>query len=274
MKTQYIIFTDMDGTLLDHNTYSHAEAESMLGQLKAANIPVIPTTSKTFAEVIILREQIGLTGPFIIENGAAVYIPDDFFKQNPVNSQWKNGYWVYQFCSEQQYWLSLLKQVENHFSGCFTHFSAMSTEEIVDATGLTFIEAERAATRQFSEPVLWKSDEQRKQQFINALISVGASPLQGGRFIHVSGDCNKGMALEWLMAELSRQLPDATYESIALGDGQNDVAMLEAAYYSVKILSPVNKLPVLTKQKNVLTSTKTGPVGWSESLTQILKETL
>ena len=135
-------------------------------------------------------------------------------------------------------------------------------------------EAERAANRQYGEPVLWKSDEQTKQEFIEALINIGAKPLQGGRFIHVSGDCNKGSALEWFIAEYARQNPDIKCKSIALGDGQNDVAMLEAAEYAVRILSPVNEPPMLNKTENVITSTKTGPAGWTESLTQIFKNTL
>jgi len=273
MKYQYLVFTDMDGTLLDHHTYSHAEADGMLAQLSEAKIPVIPTTSKTFEELNALRKEIGLTGPFIVENGAAIHIPHGFFKQKPANTQWINGYWVRQFCSKKQYWLSLLKRVEKDFGGLFTHFSAMSTEEIVDATGLTFAEAQRAANRQYGEPVLWKSDEKSKQQFIQALFAIGARPLQGGRFIHVSGDCNKGSALEWFIAEHVRQNPETTCKSIALGDGQNDVAMLEAADYAVRILSPVNEPPVLNKTQNVITSTKTGPAGWTESLIQIFKNT-
>ncbi len=274
MSIQYIVFTDMDGTLLDHHTYSHAEADEMLAKLKTMKVPVIPTTSKTFEEVTVLREEIGLSDPFIVENGAAIHIPHGFFKQKPANTQWFNGFWVRQFCSKKQYWLSLLKRVEREFTGLFTHFSAMSTEEIVEATGLSFEEAQRAANRQYGEPVLWKSDEQTKQKFIQALISVGAKPLQGGRFIHISGDCNKGSALEWFMAEYKRQYPDRFCQSIALGDGQNDVAMLDAADYSVRILSPVNEPPILSKQDNVITSTKTGPTGWTESLTEIFKNTL
>lgn len=81
--TSTLVFTDMDGTLLDHHTYSFDAAKPALDALEKKHIPVVPTTSKTFAEMKVLREQIGLNGPFIIENGAAVYIPHGFFKQNP-----------------------------------------------------------------------------------------------------------------------------------------------------------------------------------------------
>ena len=72
MLKNVLIFSDLDGTLLDHHTYSFAPALSMLQKLRSANIPVIPNTSKTFAELTELTQQIGLDGPFIVENGAAV----------------------------------------------------------------------------------------------------------------------------------------------------------------------------------------------------------
>ncbi len=78
-----LIFTDMDGTLLDHHTYSFEAAKPTLTSLAERNIPVIPTTSKTFVELLELRETIGLTGPFIVENGAAAYIPHGFFAKKP-----------------------------------------------------------------------------------------------------------------------------------------------------------------------------------------------
>ena len=83
-QSSTVIFTDMDGTLLDHHTYSFAAAEPTLGKLPTKGIPVIPNTSKTYAEMVQLRDKIGLNGPFIIENGAAAYIPHGFFKQKPA----------------------------------------------------------------------------------------------------------------------------------------------------------------------------------------------
>lgn len=82
--TKTLVFTDMDGTLLDHHTYSFDAAKPALNALDEKNIPVIPTTSKTFAELQPLRKSIGLDGPFIIENGAAVFIPHGFLSKNPL----------------------------------------------------------------------------------------------------------------------------------------------------------------------------------------------
>jgi mannosyl-3-phosphoglycerate phosphatase len=277
MTEQILVFTDLDGTLLDHHTYSHEAALPMLEKIKNANIPLIPTTSKTYAELKILRQQIGLDGPFIIENGAAVYIPQSLFQQAPAQTLLVDGFWVRQFTAPKHHWLKLLNQLKEDFTGCFEHFSSMSIEQISAVTGLNNTEARRAAQRQYGEPILWLGDEKTKQTFIQELELLGASPLQGGRFIHLSGECNKGTALNWLVAEYEVQQPSLTFTSIALGDGENDVAMLEAANIAVRILSPTNPLPKLNRTENLITSTLPGPAGWNECLSQIflkyLKET-
>lgn len=264
-----VIFTDMDGTLLDHHTYSFEAAKPTLGALEAQGIPVIPTTSKTYAEMIELRKTIGLNGPFIIENGAAAYIPHGFFKQKPAGTVWQDGFWCKSFISAKGYWLKLLEIVKADFGDDFNHFSNMEIDEIQASTGLDEASAIRAAQRQFGEPVLWRGSEDRKEAFLQAIRERGGYPLEGGRFIHISGDCNKGTALLWLMEEYQRQQPGPT-QSVALGDSQNDVAMLEAANIAVRIASPDHPPPSLLKEEQVFTSTRFGPQGWAEMLSQLL----
>lgn len=264
-----VIFTDMDGTLLDHDTYSFEAAKPTLTLLKERGVPVIPTTSKTYAELIVLRDTIELDGPFIVENGAAIYIPHGFFEQKPAGTVWQDGFWCKSFISSKGYWLKLLEKVSQQFSGQLNHFSNMSIAEIQDATGLDEASASRAAQRQFGEPVLWKGNDESKQEFIRAMKERGAYPLEGGRFIHISGDCNKGAALTWFMDEFERQTQQSA-TSIALGDGKNDIAMLEAADIAVRIASPSHPPPEVQKEDQVYTSTLLGPKGWTEMLTQLL----
>ena len=68
--------TDLDGTLLDHETYWFDAALPALEAVKAQNIPLILASSKTTAEIAPLQKAIGIEYPAIVENGAGIYWPD------------------------------------------------------------------------------------------------------------------------------------------------------------------------------------------------------
>ena len=270
MLNDVLVFTDLDGTLLDHHTYSFAPALQMLHKLNSINIPVIPNTSKTFAELTELIQQIGIEGPFIIENGAAIYIPILYFKFRPIDTILKNGYWVKEFSKPREHWLSLIGELGDLFAGEFNHFSNMSNTQIMTATGLSSKQAKLAATREYGEPILWLGSADTKNKFVQTLKELGVTPLQGGRFLHLSGECDKGTALTWLTQQFKNEREMKPCTSIALGDGQNDIAMLEVADIAVRILSPTNPPPTLSRKRDVYTSQNYGPSGWSECLEKIL----
>ena len=56
--SRYILFTDLDGSLLDNDTYSFDEARPALEALRLENIPVILVSGKTRAEIEPLRERL------------------------------------------------------------------------------------------------------------------------------------------------------------------------------------------------------------------------
>ena len=84
----------MDGSLLDHHNYRFDAAIPTLEKLAKLNVPVIPTTSKTEAEVLALRLQLKNNHPFIIENGAAVLIPVNYFQKAPKGCEQVGGFWM------------------------------------------------------------------------------------------------------------------------------------------------------------------------------------
>jgi D-glycerate 3-kinase len=92
--------------------------------------------------------------------------------------------------------------------------------------------------------------------------------------LHVCGDSNKGKAMDWLMQQFKFFNLQQTPYSIALGDGNNDIAMLEAAQYAAIILSPVHTLPKLKRKQGLTISKHTGPTGWAEVLSTLLPKLL
>tara|TARA_R110002124_G_scaffold109399_1_gene262203 strand:+ start:344 stop:1261 length:918 start_codon:yes stop_codon:yes gene_type:complete len=269
MTTRPLIFTDIDGTLLDHFDYSFSDAIEVIEALNERHIPIIANTSKTFAEMAKLQQTIGFNSPFISENGAVVYIPIGYFDQQPEGTFTEGYYWVKEFCKPRQYWLELLNQHAQAFNDDFIGFSSLSVEALCELTDLSPDNAKLALIRHYAEPVLWQGNEANKQAFIELMTRVGANTLQGGRFLHVGGDSDKGKAMNWLADVYSKQY-NAPVTTIALGDSGNDNAMLEAADLAIQIKSPVHPFPILTTPKQSIKSNECGPKGWAECIKQTL----
>ncbi len=265
---QCLIYTDLDGTLLDHHDYTFDPALPTLTLLEENGIPVIPVSSKTQAEIEVLRSTLNNHHPFIIENGAAIYIPKNYFPNQPEETTLQGDYWVKSFVAPRQTWQGLIKDISAEFKNQFISFADAGIDGIIEMTGLSREAAALAGQRQYGEPIKWLGNPEQKQLFIKTLQSRGANVLEGGRFIHVSGQCDKGLALQWLSAQYQQHhaRPIAT---IALGDSHNDVAMLNSADYAVLIPSPSHALPQL-QHTNVFTPQAMGPEGWAEAIEHLL----
>ena len=239
-----IIFTDLDGTLLDHHTYGYGPALPLLEKLKGLGIPVIANTSKTRSEWLHMADEIDNGDAFVVENGSAICLPD--------------GSSVV-FGEKRERILECLAGFREKYS--FECFSDWEVADIVAATGLDAESAARSAQREYSEPLIWKGTEQEKYEFIAELNSKGLETLQGGRFLHVLGQTDKGKAVEWF-----RDQDQDVFPIIALGDGPNDIAMLKAADIGIVIASPTGRELAFESQNQIIRSTIEGPEGWAETM--------
>lgn len=277
-KEKFIIFTDLDGTLLDHETYSFQAAQLTLDKCDNDGIPVIPVTSKTCSELLELRKKLDNQHPFVTENGGSIYIPENYFPKQPEQTTTivlgKDTFWQYSLGKERLHWYSLINSLNNKFNGQFCTFHDLGKDGIAKATGLNTINAQLANTRDTSEPVKWLGSDQAKQQFIEALEKLNAQVVQGGRFLHVMDKaCSKGIALQWIMNIFSQHHTLVHFTSISLGDSQNDCSMLETSNHAVIIRSPKHKPPAIHKKENVYLTSNEGPAGWSEAIEHLVYNT-
>jgi mannosyl-3-phosphoglycerate phosphatase family protein len=269
---QWLVFSDLDGSLLDHYDYGFEAARPMMEMLENKGIPLILNTSKTLAELLLIRPTMNNTHPFIIENGAAVYIPVDYFEETPIGCQLKGDFWVKSFVKTRAYWQQLIDKVSAGYLGCFKLFSELNTKEIALLTGLDIDDAKASSERQFGEPVIWRSDDEKRNKFVAELEQLGANVLMGGRFLHVSGECDKGTALAWLACQYKLQngYRHKSIHTVAIGDSGNDIAMLELADQAVVIRSPTHVPPMLKRKEGLKVTDKTGPQGWYQGVKNLL----
>lgn len=272
-QVQWLIATDLDGTLLDHYTYSHSATDSTLQQLERVGIPVILNSSKTRDEMLALRESLRNRHPFIAENGSAIFIPRSYFPQRPQHARDESGYWVLEPGAPRQSVLEFLRRDGDRYGAPYLNFAAATPQEIVAATGLTHAQAEKANQREYSEPLLWRGDEQQKCAFITRANAAGFTTLQGGRFLHILGQTDKGVATTWLK-NIYQQYSERECRLIASGDGPNDLDMLKLADIAILVRSPAHPPPhpsaQLAHHKDLIISRETGPQGWAEAVQEIL----
>lgn len=264
---QLLVFTDLDGTLLDHHDYSFDAAVPTLKTLAMMEIPCIINTSKTFAELVVLRKALNLNTPFISENGAAVWIPKGQLNCSEHLIE-TDTFWLKPFGPAREQLTELAQGFAKQFS--FTPFSELSSADVMHLTGLTEAEAVAAMERHFTEPLVWRDSPLALERFRKELEPHGIQAQKGGRFVHLMGSqCDKAKAMAWLKEQYQQQFASPV-TVIALGDGENDIGMLKAADIPVLIRSPKHLPPQIPGRHNILLTEKCGPAGWSEALNQIL----
>lgn len=248
-----LIFSDLDGTLLDHDTYDTSPALPALQQAREQGHPVILNTSKTAPETLRWHHALHLDGAYIVENGAAIHAADGTL-QTALGV-------------ERATLLEHLHKIRKDSGLEFCGFSDASIEQIVDWTGLSHENAERASQRSWSEPLKWLDRPEAIDDFRQALEDCGLQLLRGGRFWHVQGHHNKANALRQLQASEQAEV------TVALGDGENDVAMIQAANIGVLVRSPAHAFPELASPPaRLLHTQQCGPAGWAEAMNIIFKE--
>lgn len=269
LRRDWLIVTDLDGTLLDHHTYSHAPVDDTLVELERRGIPVVFNTSKTFAEVRALREELGNRHPFVVENGSAIYVPDNYFPTQISDTDAHEGFQrllLGQPVATIHRWL---EQIREDLQVDFASFAELSIEEIAQATGLSAEQAARAAKREFSEAIQWRGTELQKKLFREAAEAAGFRTLQGGRFTHLLGQCDKGRATLRLASEYTAQHA-RPYSVVAAGDGPNDIDMLAVADLAIVVRSPAHDFPDLPVGTKGVHTDAYGPEGWAEVMDFLL----
>ncbi len=261
------LFTDLDGTLLDHATYSYEAAKPALLRARHLSVPLVFVSSKTRAEIEALRRELGNTDPLISENGGALFIPDGYFPFSVDRAVSCAGSIAIEFGEPYHKLVQALEDASRE-SGCrIIGFHQMSVEEIAERCSLSVEQAMLAAKREYDEPfeIL---DDLRRDALLKAIEARGMRWTKGGRFYHITGDNDKGAAVRHLSELFRRQHKD--FQSVGLGDSLNDIPMLEAVDIPVLIRShSVGELRAAVPRARV--SDLSGPQGWNEAVLDLLK---
>jgi mannosyl-3-phosphoglycerate phosphatase family protein len=268
----WIVFTDLDGTLLDAHSYDAGPARGALDLLTARGVPVIFCSSKTAAEQRPLRAVLGLSHlPFIVENGAAVLVPAA--SALPVTD------WPRAVACPTERLHALGRSAEAVRAGIaraasaaglsVTGYADLTVEAVAELTGLDLAAAARARQREFSETLIDRHAPEQWSAFAATLAAEGLGLRHGGRF-HTVTDLatDKGRAVR-LVAELFSRQAGHAIATVGLGDSANDEGLLAAVDQAWLVARPDGswtplEIPGLRRVPHA------GPTGWAEAIRQLL----
>ncbi len=255
-----LIFTDLDGTFLNHDNYSFAESKEARQVLLNKKIPLIFNTSKTKTEVELLQNDVGITEPFIIENGAAIYFPKNYNNFDLSSLDELENYYIYTLGKTYNEILDFYNMFKDSYK--IKGFSDMSIEEVSLHTGLSKQKSELSKLRGFTEPFIIEDESLIEKLKLEAK-KYGIKITKGGRFYHLMGENqDKGMAIKKAI-EIFEKLYNDKLISIGLGDGENDIAMFEEVDLPI-IIKNHNDEYVDFTTKDIQKSTFKGAKGWNE----------
>ena len=267
-----LIFSDLDGTFMNHNDYSYSHLKNFISKIKTKS-DIIFTSSKTFTEMSKIYKNLNISFPFIVENGACIYFPRNYFNLKNVDQkiiEYKNFYCLKLSDYNLKQFKERIKQkFRKDFN--FSFFSELSDQEIAQLTNLNFKNIADSKKRQFSDPIFWKDSNKNLLVFKKQLTKNKIIITEGGRFIHFNVGYDKGKAVAKFL-EIYKKQEIKGVLSISLGDSENDKSMLELTDYSCCIKSPKKKKLYLKKSFNNYYSEKEAPFGWKESLEYVFKK--
>lgn len=260
MSTKLVIFTDLDGCLLNKADYDWSAAKPVLQQLQRLGIPLVLNSSKTAAEMGELAREFQLNGlPFISENGGVIQWNDLVSKDHPP---------MQILGAQRTAILQLLQQQKQQFQ--FRSFFDLRIDGVMQATGLGRDEASLACDRQSTEPLLWDDTDTALDQFRETIENAGLTLTRGGRFWHVTGQNTKGAA----MVEVARRFADKyspdNIVTAGIGDSPIDQSMLDVADYPIGIPSG-GSLNVQIDEACGIVAPDEGSAGWAKAITTLLE---
>ncbi|WP_320044167.1 HAD-IIB family hydrolase [uncultured Desulfobacter sp.] len=266
-----LVFTDLDGTLLDHDTYGFEPALPALAMLAQKKIPVILNSSKTLVEIIKIRSALGNCHPFIAENGSVVAVPEQTFPglaQKDSLFQQQSGLLVKRLGGDRNTVLAILNRLRQTHGFSFEGFADMKPARLSQVTGLTEAQAIQAGQRLSTEPILWKGSPEQWEAFTGHLADAGLGWVQGGRFISISRPFDKKDGVACLLKLYTADTGSVPL-TIGLGDSPNDQAMLNMMDIAVVIRSARCDQITLNQPHTVIRTTAKGPEGWQEAMDTI-----
>ena len=270
-KTTLLVFTDIDGTLINNDTFFEGKNIEIAETLHQHNHILIYNSSKTFDEIVNMQKKFNTSFPFICETGGGIYYKN-LFTQSP--DELREGYSIMYESKKIEMFKKIIKvEVQKNFKNDLDMFDDLCLDEKSRLSGLKGNDLHLASKRDFSILINWKSDDGRYSKFKSVLHGHGLKLIKGGRFSHICASHDKGQAVKFFLNQIKSSGMYNKIITIGIGDSTNDLEMLSNVDYACVVKSENNNdLMEKIDISKVLLSTNHAPEGWAECIHKIFTQ--
>jgi len=253
-SSSILIFTDLDGTLLNRDTFKFDSIKTFLKELKKRNIIIIPNSSKTEDEIIEFNNEASFQFPFISENGSIIHNLNFLSNEFPEKIMLaKNIHEIRNIFD---------KNINQDLKSKCKVISSLTMSEQTKIFGLPENKLKQVYKRSCTIPIIFEGNNKEKLTLKKILLKNGLDLKDGGRVINLGDRINKADAMKKITQMLETKFKYKP-KIIAVGDNHNDLEMLQNS--DIPCLVKNDKfLKKNLKIKNLIISKQAAPEGWVE----------
>ena len=277
LAPRHLIFTALEGALVDPRTDSFAGAEEALAELDRRKIAYVLLTSRTREEIDPIRRKLGHNHPFVTENGGGIFFPDGYFSLR-IPGVVRTA--RYLSVAQGRPYAEVCEALDDIAEECavgVAGFHHMSLREIADNTGMHPRSAELARAREFDEPFYFTSaDDKAIARFVETARARGFDTRRDRTFWHFSAKCDAARAVRSL-AQLFREATHIKLRLVGIGGGEVDLPWLQAVDHAILLpdsreAAKPAEHPQETpgRTKSIVMGDAPGAVGWNKAILNII----
>jgi len=269
-----VIFTAVEGALLDPKSQSWSAATEALGEIERHHVPLVLVTSGTRAELEAFRVKIGHGHPFITESGGGLFLPDSYFTQKLRGAVRVGRYFCVAFGRPYAEAVAAAEELAEESGANIVGYSQMSAREIARNTGESARQAELAKRREFSERFFFAGNaDSAEAKFEHAARERGWEAIRGEPFWELRRGNDEARALRHFM-RLVRESQHARLRAVAIGSSARDLPLLAAADQAVVLPHRGQEFEqaLTSRLPNAIPGDASGPAGWNDAVLKLLEE--
>ena len=252
-KNKILIFTDLDGSVLDRDTFKFDQIKEFIKKLISSGIHIIPNSSKTEIEIIEFNEELGENLAYISENGSVI---------NGLNLLNPNFPRKIILSREKKELIEIFKnKVPENLQNKCKFISTLNKDDQINIFGLSKTKLKNALNRKYTEPFLFEGNKNEKKDLKKILKENFLTIQEGGRVINLCDNVNKVKSMNRIL-KIYKKI-ESSFKVIAVGDNYNDLDMLKNSDLPCLVFNDQFKEDQINID-NLIISNKPSPEGWAD----------